>query len=114
MLFTALSFGHRCEPDSVTGAHTLCPLSWEAPGSALERQDPTLTAQPSSRSLQGWDSGFPGQGGSDWQVAGPCPPPSMPGCPVSSQNPASIMMPRKSSNCPKLAPGKGPKGHAGP
>lgn len=40
MLFTALSFGHRCEPDSVTGAHTHCPLSWEAPGSALERRDP--------------------------------------------------------------------------
>lgn len=40
MLFTSLSFGHRCEPDSVTGVHTLCPLSWEAPGSALERREP--------------------------------------------------------------------------
>lgn len=38
--FTSLSFQHRCEPDSVTGAHTLCPLSWEVPGSALERQEP--------------------------------------------------------------------------
>lgn len=70
--FTSLSFQHHCEPDSVTGAHTL-PSPWEAPDFCPGKT--ALTAQPSTLApCRAGGSGFPGQGGSDWQVAGPCPP----------------------------------------